>query len=333
MNRRKFLFAAAAAGTLSAAPRSKMGIAVTCYMSFGHPKDTYQFLEHASNLGAGGIQMQLTSKEVDDARKLRSRAEQLGMYFEAIGRLTARDDPAAFERTVVAAKEAGALCLRVNCIPGRRYEAFSNLADWKESVGRTRENIDAAARIVERHQVPLAIENHKDWTAEELAALMKEKSSRWLGVCLDTGNNISLLDDPMATVERLAPYAFTTHLKDMGVAPYPDGFLLSEMPLGEGLLDMRRIVDSIRTARPQARITLEMITRDPLQVPCLTEKYWATFPDRNGSYLASTLRLVRDRKDTRPLPKVDGLPHDAQLRLEEENVKQCLNYGRERLGL
>jgi sugar phosphate isomerase/epimerase len=64
--------------------------------------------------------------------------------------------------------------------------------------------------------VPLAIENHKDWTADEMAALMKEKASRWLGVCLDTGNNIALLDDPMATVEALAPYAISTHIKDMG---------------------------------------------------------------------------------------------------------------------
>jgi sugar phosphate isomerase/epimerase len=333
MNRRMFLFTAAAAGTLSAAPRSKMGIAVTCYMTFGHPKDTYEFLEHANDLGAGGIQMPLTSKEPDYARKLRGRAEQLGMYFEAIGNLPKKDDPGAFEQTVAAAKEAGALCLRVNCIPGRRYEAFTSLADWRESVAQTRETIDAAVRIVEKHQLPLAIENHKDWTADELAALMKEKSSRWLGACLDTGNNISLLDDPMATVETLAPYAVTSHVKDMDVAPYPDGFLLSEMPLGGGLLDMRRIVDTIRSARPETRITLEMITRDPLEVPCLTDKYWVTFPDRSGSYLARTLRMVRDRKNHKPLPVVKDLAHDAQLRLEDDNVKLCLNYAREHLGL
>ena len=333
MNRRTFILTAAAAGTLSAAPRSKMGIAVTCYMTFGHPKDTYEFLEHANDLGAGGIQMPLTSKEPDYARKLRARAEQLGMYFEAIGSLPKKDDPDAFEQTVAAAKEAGALCLRVNCIPGRRYETFTSLADWRKSVAQTRETIDAALRIVEKHQLPLAIENHKDWTADELAALMKEKSSRWLGVCLDTGNNISLLDDPMATVEILAPYALTSHVKDMSVAPYPDGFLLSEMPLGEGLLDMRRIVDTIRSARPETRITLEMITRDPLEVPCLTDRYWVTFPDRSGSYLARTLRMVRDRQDHGPLPVVKDLAHDAQLRLEDDNVKLCLNYAREHLGL
>jgi sugar phosphate isomerase/epimerase len=217
----------------------------------------------------------------------------------------------------------------VNCLPGRRYENFTNLADWDKAVSQSHERIDAALRIVEKHQLPLAIENHKDWTAEEMAALMKSKASRWLGVCLDTGNNIALLDDPMTVVETLAPYALSTHIKDMAVAPYPDGFLLSEMPLGEGMLDMRRIVDTIRRARPETRLTLEMITRDPLKVPCLTDAYWATFPARNGLYLARTMRNVRERT----LPVVSGLAREAQLQVEEDNVKKSLAYARDRLGL
>jgi sugar phosphate isomerase/epimerase len=330
MNRRTFLATAAGAWAAAAAePRSKMGIAVTSYLSFARPKDNLEFLEHANTLGAGGIQMPLTSREPDYIRRLRARADGFGMYFEAIASLPDKDGAAAFENTVAAAKEAGALAIRVNCLPGRRYENFTNLADWERAVSQSHERIDAALRIVEKHQVPLAIENHKDWTADEMVALMKAKASRWLGVCLDTGNNIALLDDPMAVVEALAPYAISTHIKDMGVAPYPDGFLLSEMPLGEGMLDMRRIVDTIRHARPETRLTLEMITRDPLKVPCLTDAYWATFPERNGLYLARTLRMARER----PLPVVSGLAREAQLQLEEDNVKKSLTYARQRLGL
>ena len=165
---------------------------------------------------------------------------------------------------------------------------------------RARENIDAALRIAEKHQLPLAIENHKDFTADEMAALMKEKESRWLGVCLDTGNNISLLDDPMALVEILAPYAITTHIKDMAVAPYPDGFLLSEMPLGEGMLDMRQIVDTIRPpARypPDARNDYARSSEGALP----DGRILGDFSGPQRRYLARTLRLVRDRRP-RPLP-------------------------------
>jgi sugar phosphate isomerase/epimerase len=182
--------------------------------------------------------------------------------------------------------------------------------------------------------MPLAIENHKDWTAEELAALIKSRSSEYLGVCLDTGNNIALLDNPMDAIETLAPFAFSTHFKDMAVEPYADGFLLSEVPLGEGIVDLRRAVAAVQRARPKTRFTLEMITRNPLQVPCLTDRYWTTFPDRNGRFLADTLRLVRDAAGRlQHLPHVDQESKAGLMQLEEENVKQSLHYARTRLGL
>jgi hypothetical protein len=77
-----------------------------------------------------------------------------------------------------------------------------------------------------------------------------------------------------------------------------------------------------------------MITRDPLKVPCLTDAYWATFPERNGLYLARALRMVHEHETRgRALPIVTGLEREAQLRLEEDNVKKSLTYARERLGL
>ena len=333
MTRKQFLLAsaAAAASPVWAVPRTQMGIATTCYMTAWRPKDTYEFLEHCQALGAGGIQASLASTDPAYLKKLRARAEQAGMYLEFMIGLP-KEDTSAFEATVKAAKEAGGLCVRANCLPGRRYETFTALDEWQRLNVEAHKAIDRALPIVEKHGIPLALENHKDWTAAEMAALMKRKSSEHLGVCLDTGNNISLLDDPMEGVETLAPYAVCTHLKDMGVARYKDGFLLSEMPFGEGFLNLKQIVAAVRRARPKAKITLEMITRNPLEVPCLTEKYWVTFPDRNGKYLARTLLLVDANAKKQVLPRIDQLSKPAQLRLEEENVKQCLNYARQQLG-
>jgi sugar phosphate isomerase/epimerase len=334
MTRKQFLLSAAAsaASPLWAVPRTQMGIATTCYMTVWRPKDTYEFLEHCDALGAGGIQASLSSTDPAYIKKLRSRAEQAGMYLEFMIGLP-KADTSAFEAMVKAAKEAGGLCVRANSLPGRRYETFASLEEWKRLNADAQKAIDRALPIVEKHGIPLALENHKDWTAEEMAALMRQKSSEHLGVCLDTGNNISLLDDPMEVVEILAPYTVCSHVKDMGVARYKDGFLLSEMPFGEGFLNLKQIVSTIRQARPKTKITLEMITRNPLEVPCLAEKYWVTFPDRNGKYLARTLRLVDANTRKQPLPRLDQLDKPAQLRLEEENVKQCLHYAREQLSL
>jgi hypothetical protein len=75
-----------------------------------------------------------------------------------------------------------------------------------------------------------------------------------------------------------------------------------------------------------------MITRDPLEVPCLTDKYWVTFPERSGRYLARTLQMVR--KESNRLQSLPRMPHVAklaQMRLEEQNVEICLHYAREQL--
>ena len=119
----------------------------------------------------------------------------------------------------------------------------------------------------------------------------------------------------------------------MGLDEYRDGFLLAEVPLGTGVLDLPRAIRILRSARPEIRFNLEMITRDPLRVPCLTQDYWATFPDLPGRHLARSLSLVRDHRPSRPLPRISQLPRAEQLRAEDENVGRCLAYARERLSL
>jgi sugar phosphate isomerase/epimerase len=187
--------------------------------------------------------------------------------------------------------------------------------------------------LLEKYKIPLGLENHKDWTLDEMLALLEVYQSEYLGVCLDFGNNIALLDDPVVTIERLAPYVVTTHLKNMGVEVTTDGFLLSEVLLGEGYLDIPGLVKMVRQARPQAHFLLEMITRDPLPVPCLTDDYWASFSDRNGRYLARTLRFVQENMSSRSLPRISKLSYEEQLRAEEQNVAACLQYAQENLDL
>ena len=332
MTRRELLFQSAAVAALSQivkadAPRSRMGIATTSYMTVRRFRDTYEFLEHCSALGAGGIQSQING----DLPKIRARAEQLNMFVEAIVGMPKPGDTAAFEKAVQNAKEVGALCVRVNA-GGRRYEDFSSRAEYQAFADRSLTSLKAVVPICEKYKVPFALENHKDWTLDQMVSILKTYSSEYFGACLDFGNNISLLDDPMEVVEQLAPYAVTTHAKDMGVEPYSEGFLLSEMPFGQGFLDLPRMFALVREKRPNTKFNLEMITRDPLKVPCLTDRYWASFPDRSGLFLARTIRLVHTETRDKPLPRISQLAHDEQLRVEEENVRTCMTYAHAKLG-
>jgi hypothetical protein len=101
------------------------------------------------------------------------------------------------------------------------------------------------------------------------------------------------------------------------------------------MLDMPAIVEIVRKARPKTKMTLEMITRDPLKVPCLTPKFWATFSGSGAEAprLAHMLSLVRNARVTKPIPVLSTLPRAAQGQLEEDNVKVCLHYARQRMAL
>lgn len=321
----------AAAQTERPAP-STMGLSPDCFGIKKGPRTALEHLEAAWRIGAGGVQAILPNFEPDYLKRVRQRAEELGIYLEITTPLPG-PDTSQFERTLAAAKEAGARCIRSVCLSGRRYENFDTLESWQAFVADSEARLGRAAAIAARLKIPVGIENHKDWTVEEMVPLMRRYAGEHFGVCLDWGNNMSLLDDPVETVDALAPFIVNSHIKDMAVAEYEDGFLLAEAPLGQGMLDLPYFLKTIRRYRPDTRFSLDMLTRNPLKITCLTEKYWRTFPSRNGRYLARTLAMVRAHKPARPLVRIDGLSQEEKERLEEQNVRQCLDYARDHLGL
>ena len=147
-----------------------------------------------------------------------------------------------------------------------------------------------------KHRIRLAIENHKGWRAAEQAAWIKRVGSEYVGVCFDFGNNISLCEAPEETFRLLGPLAIFCHIKDMAVELYPDGFLLSEVPFGEGILNIPSMVaDAPRERDPNMLFCLVMITRDPLKIPVFTDKYWVTFEDAASPLPGRDLARVLER--------------------------------------
>lgn len=323
---------------LSPIPRlTSMGLSADSFQSvrFSSPHrllEVDRLMRLAESVGAAGAHGGMTEITLDWARRTRELKEALDMYVE-IQTFLPREDPSVFEHAVKVAREAGATSIRVVCLLGRRYEMFETLAAWRAAVATFHRQIEVALPIVEKYRMPMGIENHKDWRVDEQVTLFERYSSEYVGVSLDTGNNLSVLDDPMETVEKLAPYTVNIHFKDMAVEETETGFLMSEVPLGQGMLDLKRMVETIRAARPEARFSLEMITRDPLLVPCMTDKYWSTFGDVGGLALARGLARVRANKPLAPLPRISGLSPEDRYSLEVELVGRSIAYARDHLGL
>lgn len=349
MNRRKALknlaavsLAAGVARGEGPARRQPLGLVIHSYAvrgkdplepDFPRISGPLSFVLYAASLGAAGVQTRLGTPTAGELQRLKESVEARGMYVEGIVALPKDDtDVRRFETEILAAKAAGADVIRSVCLSGRRYEEFRSRDEFDAFARRAWRSLTLAEPVVARHQVRLAVENHKEWRIDEMLAWLKRLSSEYVGVCLDTGNSIALLEEPQAVVEAYAPWTVTTHLKDMGVEEYGDGFLLSEVPFGQGFLNLPSIVATIHKHRPAARLNLEMITRDPLRVPCLTDGYWATMSELRASELAAALARVRRHKFPGTLPVVSTLSHRQQLEREAENVGVCLRYAAQKLA-
>lgn len=297
-------------------------------------QNAIDLMMHCRDIGAGGIQVMVKDWSADFATKVRDQREKLGLYVEgSIGLPFRPEDTPKFELEVVAAREAGARVLRTVASTGRRYEVYQSQEEFQRAFDLASTTLQRVEPILRKYQMKLAVENHKDWRAYELVDLLKKANSEWIGATLDFGNSIALIEDPMEVIRTLAPLAFSTHVKDMGLEEYPDGFLLSEVPLGQGMLDLQQIVSLCEEHNREITLNLEMITRDPLEIPCMKPNYWATFGETRGSELARTLRMVREKKSTERLPRTSPLNPEEKLALEEENILKCLTYSTTKLGL
>ena len=338
VTRREFLAASAAA---LAADAPKPGLGVLLY-SFGIRAaqqkaagfaEPLKFAEFCEARGAAGVQVPLGTRPDGEAKQFRDRLAALGVSVEGIVRAPADEkDVERFDAEIRTAAGCGADVVRTVLSPGRRYETFAKADDYPAFVRRAEQMLRLAEPVVRKHRVKLAVENHKDFRTDELLGLLKRFDGEGVGVCLDTGNSIALLEEALTTARELSGRTFTVHLKDMGVEEAPTGFLLAEVPLGRGLLDLKAVVAAVRAASPAARFNLEMITRDPLLIPCLTEKYWATLGSVGGRDLARTLAWVRANPRAEPLPRVSKLPPVEQAAVEEKHVRESFAYAtRERL--
>jgi len=118
-----------------------------------------------------------------------------------------------------------------------------------------------AVVVAEDYGIKMAVENHIDFTSDEILQLLEMVDSEYLGLNFDTGNFLRLLDDPIQGMEKLAPYTLATHVKDL----YPDKnarptdwFFFSGVPVGHGLIDNQTLAELLHKADFQGFLAVEI---------------------------------------------------------------------------
>jgi sugar phosphate isomerase/epimerase len=118
-------------------------------------------------------------------------------------------------------------------------------------IERLTEMFREAVKTAEEHGIRLAVENHIDFTSDEMVRLLDAVDSPWLGINFDTGNFLRLLDDPVEGMEKLAKRVYATHIKDLkprrGVSA-GEWYFFSSAPVGDGLVDNHRLVQLLAAA-------------------------------------------------------------------------------------
>ena len=297
--------------------------------------DAEAFLDLCYEFGTDGAQMDfsmLTSQDAGYLRRLREGLEKRRMFVELIVGNRALEDLDLLEQIGRAAEALGVSRLRVACLPGRRYEDYHDKKSWDDFAGRWRAALPRTEPVLRRHKLALGVENHKDWLTDELVDILRGIGSPHVGACVDFGNNLAFLEDPLETAEKLAPYAVTTHLKDNVMAPTPAGFALGDVVVGEGVLPLERMVSVLRRHRPDIHLVLEVITRDPLTVPYREDRYWITRDRRDQAAVERFERAFLRRAPEAPLARISGLSDEAALAAENENLRRSVVYARKRLG-
>ncbi|MBM3855590.1 MAG: hypothetical protein FJ399_20965, partial [Verrucomicrobia bacterium] len=131
--------------------------------------DTVGFFRYARELGAQGVQTGLRSRDPAVARRLRAAVEETHGTYEGELRLPkTANEVADFEREVQLTCEAGATIARAVFTGGRRYEIFKTLEEFRRFSSEAGASLALAEPVLRRHRLQVAMENHKDFTTEEL---------------------------------------------------------------------------------------------------------------------------------------------------------------------
>jgi sugar phosphate isomerase/epimerase len=149
------------------------------------------------------------------------------------------------------------------------------------------------------HGVILAIETHFEFTTFELLRLFDmcdAEPGEYLGICLDTMNLLTMLEDPVAATKRVLPWIVTTHVKDGAMILTRDGLLSFPAEAGKGLIDFREIFEDLSELKHPVNLSIEDHGGDFL-IPIFNPAFLAKFPDLTIQELSALLKMAADAQD------------------------------------
>jgi sugar phosphate isomerase/epimerase len=271
-----------------------------------------QTLEWARNHGAQGVQFSSLESRcqaiADKAylRELAAFAKGNDLYLEWGGGQHIPRDTTNWDRkdllegNRVAAEQAATIGTRIvrSCSGG--------LMRWRPESPMTETLLEetAGALLSQRqmlldHNVVLAIETHFEFTSFELVRLLERCEAcpgGWLGICLDSMNLLTMMEDPVCATRRLLPWVVCTHMKDGGISLTSEGLTSFPVPMGGGVVDFPAILRLLKTLSTDVSLSVED-HGGSFPLPIFDPAFLSRFPDLTAGELSRLIKLSQMTAD------------------------------------
>lgn len=291
---------------------SHLKVGIDNYSLFPLKLNVSQVLDWAKENGAEGVQFSGLDPEGHqsiDPVKLRDMsqfASTHNLYLEWGGGqhvpwdMQTWREKDIFEVNRKAATEAEALGTRIvrSCSGG--------LMRWNPDNPKTEALIEQSAaalrsqrQMLKDHNVILAIETHFEFTTFELYRLLDRcdaEPGEYLGICLDTMNLLTMLEEPVLATERILPWVVSTHIKDGGVIMESDDLISFPAEIGKGVIDLKEIIKLLRSLPCAVNLSIEDHGGSFL-LPVSNLRFRAEFPDLTQEEFDKLLILADLTKD------------------------------------
>ena len=325
-----------------------LGINTYCLRSLRWPDA--RLLDYAASLKLDAIFLQdsLDPKAQDPAHwtEVKEQAVRLGLKLETGGGgilpKTAADFPqsvATLLKNLDRAKAMGSPFVRGVIASERAALPPGPITQHMETTVRL---LKAVRSRVMDAGLKIVIEVHKDLLAWELRQVVEAAGKDFVGVYMDTGNPVFVLEHPLTTLETLAPYICTLHLRDSVVYEHPRGVAVQWVPMGEGIIDFAALLARAQVLCPQVNVFIKPITgRPPQVIPYLEPGFWKSYPEMRAGDLAKFLALARGGhpyeghmviEDLQGKPVPEHFLAAVQFQ-QKDHVERGVDYGRKVLNL
>lgn len=343
MLRRTFVGGAGSAAMLQPlTTSSKAPIGIDLFSVRSGGLDAFGFLDYCAKLGARVVHFSeirfLGSLDDEHVRKVRAHADQLGIQLE-IGMRSICPTSKAFDPAQGTAEQQMEKLIRAGQLAGSKLvRAFlGTMQDRSGPIpieGHIENTVKVLRNVKSQAQdanIRIGIENHAgDMQGRELKQLIEAAGKDFVGAVLDSGNPVWALEDPHATLEAVAPYVVTSHVRDSAVWRIDEGAAVAWTRMGEGNVDIEGYLNKYMELCPGKPISLEIIVTGARKFPYYEEKFWEAYRNVPAWNFARFAALAEKGK---ALPERPAVPKDKQPALEREDLEASMVWLKKFLGV